>query len=366
MSTAADYTAVLDRIEGRKQSFTWTGRTAWYARCPVCDDKCPTHLRVWIGNDDRLYAKCYGGKCSGVSHRQWWRDMLAVTGTVAADWFPATDGRSRRREVRTMKIVARYPYQDARGRLMYECVKFAPGEPQKNSYRRPAHDHDDPKKVRSDADGKWVWDGEPLDLDKLAMGEIVPAKHTLYRQRELLAADPKHPVLIPEGEPDVEAARSLGFTATCNPHGAGNWPEYLGDALCNRRVVLVEDNDSAGRRHCVHVAGVLLSSSVASIRLVRFRDFAPGFDLSNWLHRAFNEDGCPEQSHKIPGWAETLDGKAMGRVRKAVADLCLTGPEWSCLTAAESQARLAALRTPKPDGEPQTFQEACQDQGRAA
>lgn len=364
MSLACHYAGVLGRFDRLRSSFTRSGRPAWYGRCPVCQDKSPTHLRLWVGESGKLHAKCYGGQCQALGRREWWRALIGTVGGGAEEWFPEDHAdRGRRRRVNPMaKIVASYDYCDAKGRLLFQCVRFDPAaQIGKCRYRRPAYGHDDPKKVVKDDKSKpWVWDGAGLDLDKLEVGEIVPAEPVLYRLPELLAADPRQPVLIAEGEPDVETLRSLGFTSTCNPHGAGNWPESMGTVLSGRRVALFEDNDLAGRKHVSWVGGVMLSHGAASIRLVRFRPFAEHFDLTDWVRQQFAADeraGVPAESYKVPDYVRALTPKEQKKYREKVVELVRHAPAWGVLTAAEEKARLAA-----PKGEPVTLQEALDQQ----
>jgi hypothetical protein len=366
-ATAIDYAGVLAKFDRLRQSYTLSGRCAWYGRCPVCNDRSSSHLRLWIGESGRLHAKCYGGACGQLDRKWWFKSLLDAVGSEASEWFPGGVDHRPRRKRPMSKIVAVYPYDDAKGRLLYQCVKFAPGNAHKCAYRRPAYSHDDPQIIKADPDGgRWVWDGQGLDLDLLEMGEIVPAQHRLYRCNEIVSADPKMPILIPEGEPDVEVLKAIGFVATCNPHGGRNWPEYLGAELQGRRVVILEDNDSTGRMHVNHVAGLLLGLEVKSVRLVRFRDFAEGFDVSDWLYQAFNETGCPQRSYQIPAWIGTLDTKAKAAVKKAVTDMVKRGPEWSVLTEDEQATRLRGFAFKENPGKPMTLQEALTDYAKAA
>lgn len=362
VAVAHTYSAVLSRLAPLREAYTYSGNAAWYARCPVCCDRNRGHLRLWVTPEGDLRAKCYGGRCGAVPRRQWWQQLLACLQVAPYDFFaePRRPRSGRKPMADRPKPIALYDYTDAKGRLLYQCCKYPEGWPQKCSYRRPATDLDDPARITTDAAGRWVWDGQGLDPDRLAVGEMVPVQHVLYRLPELVAADARHPVLIPEGEPDVEVLRSLGFTATTNPHGAGNWPEYLGSELTGRRVVVIEDNDLAGRKHSGWVAGHLLGCGVSSLRLVRFREFPERTDLTDWLRTRFEE--LPPSSALAPVWVAQQEPKFQAKIRRSVAELCRSAPEWGVLTAAEQGAR----RNPPPEGPPQRLEEALEDQQRAA
>lgn len=107
-----------------------------------------------------------------------------------------------------------------------------------------------------------------------------------YRLPELLAADPGQIVFFCEGEKDADriAGQEVGganIVATTNPGGAGNVPEDFASYFAGRRVVALEDNDSAGARHVARVRAVVspVAAEFASLRL-------PGgdkADVSDWL-----------------------------------------------------------------------------------
>ena len=80
----------------------------------------------------------------------------------------------------------------------------------------------------------------------------------LYRLPELLRADPSIPVYIAEGEKDVDHLVDLGLVATCNPGGAGNWKPQFSRFLRGRTVIILPDNDDAGRRHAEQIARSLM------------------------------------------------------------------------------------------------------------
>ncbi len=98
--------------------------------------------------------------------------------------------------------VAYYDYPDELSTLLYQVVRY---EPKDFRQRRPRVPN--PRNTRR---SDWIYE----------LGDIrlVP-----YRLPELLDADPNAWVLVVEGEKDVDRARNLGLTATCNVAGAGKW-----------------------------------------------------------------------------------------------------------------------------------------------
>lgn len=152
------------------------------------------------------------------------------------------------------KIVASYAYHDQAGKVVMQAIRF---EPKSFRQRRPIEG------------GKWAWNLSGVEL-------------VLYRLPELLGADPAKPVFVVEGEKDVDALRALGLVATCNPMGAGKWRDRYSDHLRDRHVVILPDNDQAGRDHAEQVARSL-QGKAASVRVVGLPDLPEKGDVSDWI-----------------------------------------------------------------------------------
>src|SRR5262249_59666565 len=92
--------------------------------------------------------------------------------------------------------VATYPYHDESGATLFEVVRYDPK---------------DFRQRRSDGNGGWTWN-------------LNGTRRVPYRLPELLEAIASdHPVLIVEGEKDVDALRKLGFGGTTKPRSARKW-----------------------------------------------------------------------------------------------------------------------------------------------
>jgi 5S rRNA maturation endonuclease (ribonuclease M5) len=74
-------------------------------------------------------------------------------------------------------------------------------------------------------------------------------------------------VIIVEGEKDADTLAKLGFTTTTNIGGAGKWRDEYSETLRGKNVIVIGDNDEAGR---AHVALVIksLTGIVRSLRHV--------------------------------------------------------------------------------------------------
>lgn len=206
-------------------------------------------MTLIISRKGWLIPKCLAKGCS-------LKSIVNAVGLPWHCWGPPKDDYGRRRvdQQQQRKVVANYDYRDEKGAVAYRVVRYHPK---------------DFRQCRPGPDGKAVWNLEGVEP-------------LLYLLPELLK-DAKQPVLIPEGEKDVEALVALGFVATCNSGGAGKWHPSLGKHLRGRRCAILPDNDEPGQSHAMQVAGNLLYWSAASIRIVRLPGLADKGDVSEWL-----------------------------------------------------------------------------------
>ena len=124
------------------------------------------------------------------------------------------------------RIIATYDYKDENGVLVYQVCRY---DPKSFRQRRPNPESRD----------GWDW----------SLGKI---DRILYRLPDLLVA--QDPVLIVEGEKDVDLLRSWGFNATCNSGGAGKFTQEMANHLKERKVVIIPDQDDKGIHHGKEVA----------------------------------------------------------------------------------------------------------------
>lgn len=161
-------------------------------------------------------------------------------------------------------VEAIYDYVDEAGEIIYQVVRY---QKDANGKKHFSHRHPDGK-------GGWVWNKGAMD------------RHLLYRLPELLA-DPRQPVIVVEGEKDVESLRTIGLVATTNSGGSCAWHLEHGKALRGRRVAVIPDNDYPGQLHATCVIGSAIYWGAASVRLVQLGG-PEGSDVTDWL-----ADGLP-------------------------------------------------------------------------
>src|SRR5579883_3031787 len=199
---------------------------------------CPIHK----GKDDNFAVEpssgvwyCHSQCGRGGSLAQLEMELTGADFNTAVSAVCEIIGRPRADAAGKQKIIATYDYKDRQGNLLHQTVRF---EPKEFRQRRP------------DGNGGWIWN----------LKDVEPV---LYRLDELASGDT---ILVAEGEKDVDALVKLGFTATCNPMGAGKWREHYTDSLAGKDVVIFPDNDEPGASHVAQVARSLLGKT-KSVRI---------------------------------------------------------------------------------------------------
>ena len=167
------------------------------------------------------------------------------------------------------RVVARYDYRDATGALRYQVERL---EPKTFRQRRPS----------PSANGDWLYDLKGVEPLPYRLPEVCKAIAC-----ELL-------VVIVEGEKDADALAGLGMVGSCNSGGAGKWQPALTQHFKGAQVVIIGDNDPAGRKHMGQVADALVSvaASVSMLDLSAHWPECPDKgDISDWIAAG----GTPEQ-----------------------------------------------------------------------
>lgn len=203
------------------------------ADCPI---KCHRNARMnfAVGGNGQLLLRCWAG-C----------DRLEALRAVGCSWKDCFPGE--RIPDKVPRTETYYPYCDATGQMRYQAVRLEPGfgGKDKTFYRR-----------RPSPDG-WVKNLEGVEL-------------ILYRLPELLEAPKDKPVFVVAGEKDADNLRAVGFVATTNIGGeSATWHDSYSQTLALRDCLVVEDRDSAGKRHACEVRGSLMDYA-RSIRRVTF------------------------------------------------------------------------------------------------
>jgi putative DNA primase/helicase len=243
----------------------------WTARCPAHEDRSPSlsvHER-----DGKTLLFCHAG-CSQSALLTALRIEPRELSLDTADKGP--------------RIVAEYPYTDENGVLLYQVVRL---EPKSFRQRRP------------DGNGGWHWN-------------LNGARKVLYRLPEVLTAKS---VLVVEGEKDVETARGLRLTATCNSGGAGKWQDAYSGSLRGKSICIIADDDEPGRKHGQRVSESL-HPRAQSLKVLEL----PGAkDLGEWVEKGGTREGLLALISNTPEWksSEKTKQTASGFTLTPLGDL---------------------------------------------
>jgi hypothetical protein len=189
---------------------------------------------------------------------------------------------------RRYKVTGTWVYRDREGEPLYRVVRRdAEGKPKK------IHQERYDAATKSYVSGK----GAMKDV------RLVPYRLNEWHDRAAL-------ILIAEGERKVDALMDLGWQATSNPGGAGKFSKGFAPYFEGSCVVILPDNDSAGRDHAREVAAIL-EPVAASIRILELAGLPPKGDVIDWLKAGGTEselraliDGAPYADEVIAKWPE--------------------------------------------------------------
>ena len=183
------------------------------------------------------------------------------------------------------KFVKAYPYRDENGVLLFEVCRFE--EPKDFRQRKP--------------DGKGGY-----------ISSVKGVRRVPYRLDELKDRL-DNVIVIPEGEKDCDRLWKLGIPATTNAGGAGKWRDDLTPFFKGADVVIVPDNDEAGRNHAADVA-IRLAKVAKRIRILELWHDWPQMpekaDISDWFDKG---GGTVERLRELieacPDWSPAQDDK---------------------------------------------------------
>ena len=260
---------LLSKLDGVAQA-----GDGWSARCPAHYDRKPS-LSVSTGDDGRALVHCHAGCSAGA--------VCEALGIGASDLFSAdpTPPHTRR------ATKASRPKRGSSAKVYPTTAAALADLEQRHGTQSLAW-------VYHDADGavagivvRWNRAGGKKDIRPLARHPDgwrvggMPGRRPLYRLPELAGATE---VVVCEGEPAADAARSLGFTATtsaggCKAAALTDWSPLAGTV-----VTIVPDNDTPGLDYAKQVA-ILLGRLVPPARVneVRLPGLPARGDIVDWL-----------------------------------------------------------------------------------
>jgi 5S rRNA maturation endonuclease (ribonuclease M5) len=250
-----------------------TGR-GWQAKCPAHEDSNPS-LSIDEGDDGRILIKCHAG-CTAA-------EICTKLGLKLKDLYPMkkTEGKSH--------IEAEYDYTDESGKVIFQTVRFFPK---------------DFRQRQPDAKGGWRW-----SLDGV---RLVPFHLPMLIQ----AVKEGRAIYVCEGEKDVLALEKAGFTATCNPMGAGKWRATYTPFFKGADVIIIADKDKPGWSHAEAVARQMIG-----------------------VAQTVKKVECPNVEGKVV--KDAADYFAAGGHAADLDDLARGAPSFSAITEPEKKGQTA-------------------------
>ena len=232
--------------------------------CPICGGSHEvsrgTGQRCYgFRSDDGQWAHCTREEYAGALHQEEGSQTYAHRligdcrcGTRHDHTPPQTSSNGHQKP----RIVATYLYTDEQGSLLYQVVR---------------EDPKDFKQRRPDGQGDWIWSTKGVRRVLYGLPEV----------QEGIAAGKV--ICIAEGEEDVHALGSHGYTATCNDGGAKKWTDAHSDQMRGAsEVVIFGDHDEDGR---LHVAQVMRSLQTVgnTAHVARIEGLPEKGDIRDWL-----------------------------------------------------------------------------------
>ena len=251
----------LELILSKSPNARRVGDNQWEAECPAHDDQRAS-LSIAEGDDGRVLLHCHAGCTTkavcdalGLQLSDLFRDTTtAATATKGfgitgkskpcrrtngetSQTYPTADAAIAPLEHTHGPCDTKWTYHNANSEVVGVVLRW--NKPNRTKEIRPVSRHADGSRIGG-----------------------MPEPRPLYGLPDLAKANR---VYVCEGEKAADAARSIGLTATCSAHGAKSAGLTDWTPLAGKEVVLLPDNDEAGRQYARVVAGILAKLRPAPI-----------------------------------------------------------------------------------------------------
>jgi hypothetical protein len=295
-ASAAPQESAVRRVLAKLKGVEKCG-AGWSAKCPAHDDERAS-LTVSEGKGGRVLVRCHAG-CPA-------EEVVAALDLDMRDLF--AKGRARR----SREIECVYNYLDESGdALLYQVVRF---QPKDFRQRRPV------------GPGEWCWELNGVRRVPYNLSALAPMREEIAGLGAV--------VMVVEGEKAAEAVGALGLPVTCSPGGAGKWGEMdeaaVKAALAGVDVVVLPDQDDAGRKHAEDVAA-RLAGIAKSVRILALPGLGEKEDPYDWIaarREAGKNDGAiKRQLLRLADKAPETKGEAPASKTEHAAVLALKDPE---------------------------------------
>ena len=219
-------------------------------------------------------------------------DFIGACTTLTGELPPKPNGKGPRAANAKKVVAAAFEYHNEDGTLAFvvERVEYQNADgtfvitkdgKRKKTFRQKRPDHDHP--------GEWLWNVEGVPALAYQLPELIKAV--------VIGCA----ILIVEGEAKADLLRTWQIPATCCACGAKKWRAEHAAHLRSANVVILPDNDDAGREH-MNVVANSLRGIAASIRVLELPDLPPKGDIIDWAASG----GTVERLHNLiedaPHW----------------------------------------------------------------
>lgn len=276
----------------------------WVARCPAHDDKQPS-LSVSEGDEGRALVHCHAG-CSAEAIAKalglTLRDLMPEREPPRASPSPkppatrrsagSGDGDATRVFVTAADAIAALERRHGPRSAMwvYEAADATPLGVVVRWNR--ADGRKDIRPVSRTRAG-WVIGGMPVPRPLYKLPMLANARR----------------VYVTEGEKAAEAVISLGLVATTSPHGSQSANAADWSPLAGKEVVVLPDNDAAGRKYASDVVGLLARLSPApTVKVLELDDLPPGGDAFDFIESCRSAGALTDEQIRahLESWADRI------------------------------------------------------------
>jgi hypothetical protein len=111
-------------------------------------------------------------------------------------------------------------------------------------------------------------------------------------------------ILWPEGEKDVDTLNKINLPAFTFGGVGDGLPEGIGHCLKERRLIILADNDDAGRKHADKKAALAYEAGATSIKVVHFLHLPPKGDVSDFMANGGTVEQLTARIDAAPMWSQ--------------------------------------------------------------
>jgi hypothetical protein len=281
--------------------------------CPKCggDDRFAVHLTKQVFNCRHCNV---GGDVIALVQLLDDCDFMAACTTLAGN-PPKANGKNDDAGVRDV-VVATFTYENADGSTAFVVDRIQFQKPDGTWITKHGKQKTFRQK-RPGSNGSWI--------ENVKDAPVVP-----YRLPELIeAVGNGNTVCVVEGEGKADLLHSWNIAATCCAMGAGKWKSEHSEYLRDADVVILPDNDVAGRKH-VDVVAASLQAVGAKVRVLELPDLPDKGDIVNWAKAGGTVEKLHDliEQHEAKPWAATEQGTSTPNTWRFYTGEAPPPPRW--------------------------------------